>query len=258
MRILLIRHGDPDYEHDTLTARGREEAQLLVPRLEKECIGDCYVSPLGRARDTAEPSLKALGKTAAVMDWLQEFPAKLDINGSDWLQRAYPDTRRGTDGRFAPRIVWDMLPGALTREPAFFDPEGWRRTEPALHSDLNEVYDRVTQGLDSLLAQYGCQRTGTHYTTEQGCAQTIAFFCHFGVSAVLLSHLMNVSPFVLWHSLCMAPTSVTEVVTEEREKGIVYFRALRIGDLSHLYAAGQAPSFSARFCEVFENADERH
>ena len=30
MRILLIRHGDPDYEHDTLTEKGRREAELLA------------------------------------------------------------------------------------------------------------------------------------------------------------------------------------------------------------------------------------
>ena len=30
MRILLIRHGDPDYEHDTLTEKGRREAALLA------------------------------------------------------------------------------------------------------------------------------------------------------------------------------------------------------------------------------------
>lgn len=30
MRILMIRHGDPDYEHDSLTEIGRREAALLA------------------------------------------------------------------------------------------------------------------------------------------------------------------------------------------------------------------------------------
>ena len=30
MKILLIRHGDPDYEHDTLTEQGWVEAELLA------------------------------------------------------------------------------------------------------------------------------------------------------------------------------------------------------------------------------------
>ena len=33
MKIIMIRHGDPDYEHDSLTEKGKREADLLVPRL---------------------------------------------------------------------------------------------------------------------------------------------------------------------------------------------------------------------------------
>jgi formamidopyrimidine-DNA glycosylase len=36
MRILIIRHGDPDYEHDTLTEKGHREAKLLAEKLVKE------------------------------------------------------------------------------------------------------------------------------------------------------------------------------------------------------------------------------
>ena len=64
-------------------------------------------------------------------------------------------------------------------------------------------------------------------------------------------HLLNVSPMVLWHGLCAAPTSVTTVVTEERQKGIAYFRMLAFGDTAHLYCKGEPPAFAARFCECF-------
>ena len=57
-------------------------------------IDDCYVSPLGRARDTASGSLKAMGKEAAVLDWLREFPAVADPNVSEELTRAYPGLSR--------------------------------------------------------------------------------------------------------------------------------------------------------------------
>ena len=73
-----------------------------------------------------------------------------------------------------------------------------------------------------------------------------------------MSHLWNVSPFVLWHSFVLAPTSVTEIHTEEREKGVASFRAARIGDQSHLYRGGEKPSFAARFCETFGNEEQRH
>ena len=44
MRILLIRHGDPDYEHDTLTEKGHREAALLAGLAPSMQIDDCYMS----------------------------------------------------------------------------------------------------------------------------------------------------------------------------------------------------------------------
>ena len=49
MRLIIVRHGDPDYEHDTLTAQGHREAQLAAERLSRLEIAAFYVSPLGRA-----------------------------------------------------------------------------------------------------------------------------------------------------------------------------------------------------------------
>lgn len=259
MRILLIRHGDPDYVHDTVTERGHREAALLAETAEDLGLGTCYVSPLGRARDTAEYSLKRTGKTAETLEWLREFPAKMDVNLSREMQQACPDTRKDPQsGRYCPRIVWDMVPGYWTEHPEYMDREGWRTSEAAECSDMVQVYDSVVQSFDAFLAARGYVREGAHYRVEQENAETVTFFCHFGISCVLLSHLWNVSPFILWHSLAMAPSSVTEIVTEERQQGIAYFRGKRIGDVSHLYAGGEEPSFAARFCEVFSDTDRRH
>ena len=40
MKILIIRHGDPDYENDTLTEKGHKEAEYLAERLIKYPIKD--------------------------------------------------------------------------------------------------------------------------------------------------------------------------------------------------------------------------
>lgn len=58
MRLLFIRHGEPDYEKDSLTEKGFREAEYLAEYLAGEKIDTCYVSPLGRAKDTAAPTLK--------------------------------------------------------------------------------------------------------------------------------------------------------------------------------------------------------
>ena len=54
MRILLIRHGDPDYVNDTLTQKGHREAALLAEAADFLEVGDCYQSPLGRAKAAAK------------------------------------------------------------------------------------------------------------------------------------------------------------------------------------------------------------
>ena len=101
-------------------------------------------------------------------------------------------------------------------------------------------------------------REGDYYRAEKANRDTLVLVCHFGLECVLLSHLMNVSPMVLWHGMCAAPSSLTSIYTEERREGIASFRVSCFGDISHLYAAGEEPSFAARFCETYDNMDERH
>ena len=142
MRILLIRHGDPDYVNDTLTEKGRREAALLAKRAVSMNMGECYKAPLGRAKDTATPCLEVTGKTAEILDWLQEFPAQVDLNKNPELEKAYPDVKKEGE-HFLPRIAWDMVPGYWTEHEAYMDKNAWRETEVAKNSDLVEVYDHV-------------------------------------------------------------------------------------------------------------------
>ena len=125
-------------------------------------------------------------------------------------------------------------------------------------SDVGSEWQWVTENFDALLARHGYVRQGDYYRAEQANEDTVVLFCHFGLQCVLLSHLLHVSPMVLWHGFCAAPSSVTTLVTEERQEGIAYFRMSSFGDVSHLYAAGQEPAFAARFCETFDNHDQRH
>ena len=241
MRLVIIRHGDPDYSIDSLTETGWREAELLVPRVEKLNAKAFYVSPLGRARDTAAVSLKALGREAEVKQWLREFAPKVQK----------PNDRKA-------HVAWDWLPADWTKEPRFFDRDHWFEPEIFQNAGIEAEAKWVWQGLDEVLANHGYVREGDYYRAEHPNKDTIVFFCHFGLECVLLSHLINVSPRVLWHGTCAAPSSVTSIVTEERRAGTVIFRMNGFGDISHLYANGEPAAFAARFCECYDNADERH
>lgn len=123
--------------------------------------------------------------------------------------------------------------------------------------NVGEEYRAVTDAFDELLARHGYVREGGYYRAERPNHDTIAFFCHFGLSSVLLSHLWGVAPSTVWQNFCAAPTSVTTLVTEERRKGIASFRMLSYGDTSHLYIKDEPPAFAARFCECYDD-DTRH
>ena len=239
MKLLIIRHGDPDYEHDDLTPVGKREAELLAKRIAPMTIRDYFVSPLGRAKATAAPTLKLAGRTATEFEWLREF--------------SIPVMRPDLDGpSFVP---WDWLPQDWLSDPRLLTWDHWRENEVMREAGVGEAYDRVVEAFDAFLAKYGYERDGLLYRVREPNEDTLAFFCHLGLGCLLMSHLLNCSPMLLWQGTVIAPSSVSVIRTEERRPGTAVFRAASLGDVSHLYAAGVEPSFAARFCEVYGNGD---
>ena len=46
MKVLIVRHGDPDYDIDSLTEKGWKEVEYLSQKLSKLDVRAFYVSPL--------------------------------------------------------------------------------------------------------------------------------------------------------------------------------------------------------------------
>ena len=136
MRLLIVRHGDPDYEHDTLTEKGWREAELLSERLSKLTVKEFYVSPLGRAKDTASLTLQKMNREAKECQWLREFDTKIDRPDS-------PDRKS---------IAWDWLPEDWTREGSSSGATCGRRSRPCGRDWL----PGITRGTVSV-----CKRTRT-------------------------------------------------------------------------------------------------
>ena len=244
MRILIIRHGDPDYSIDSLTEKGHREAACLAERLKNEKIDYFYSSPLGRAYETCMYTAKAMGreKDVKIMPWLREFNHPVEENMRE----------RGCD------ILWDMLPQYWMDKEEMYDKEAWASHDVFEKAHLKAYYDEVKQSFDALLAKHGYVReAGAKFRAENSNRDTIAFFCHFGLEMILFSMLMNVSPVPLLHHFVAAPSSVTTIYTEERRKGIASFRCASFGDTGHLYAKGEPPAFAARYCETYDS-DEIH
>ncbi|MDD6659739.1 MAG: histidine phosphatase family protein [Eubacteriales bacterium] len=238
MKLIIIRHGDPDYENDTLTVKGVREAKLLSERISKLDVKAFYCSPLGRAQDTASYTLVKMNRTAETLPWLCEFEGKI-IDGDKLVQ------------------CWDRLPSSWTKYPEHYDYNTWYNSKIMKNSNVEEKYKEVCNGIDELLKKHGYEHNGNVYNVKDSNHDTVVLFCHFGVESVILSHIMSCSPMIFWHNFVALPTSVTTLITEEREQGIATFRCQQFGDVSHLYAGGEELSFQARFCECFDD-DTRH
>ena len=61
---------------------------------------------------------------------------------------------------------------------------------------------------------------------------------------VRVSHLTGVATPLLWQGFFMPTSSITTLFGEERVSQDVFFRVARMGDISHLYEAGEPMSLS--------------
>ena len=238
MKILLIRHAEPDYSKDSLTPKGRAEAELLSRRLIRYNVRDFYVSPLGRAKDTADYTLRKLNRQAEILPWLQEFRGR------------YPDPETGRM-----RLSWDLPPRLFSAEPLFLDAERW--TDAPLYNggNVREIWEESRAGVDELMARYGFRKDGPVWLCENNTPDTIVLFCHFGISMVVAAYLADLSPMILMQRCLAAPSSLTELITEERVKGEAAFRITKLGDLTHLESAAEPRSLFGLFPECCTGVD---
>ena len=228
MKILIIRHGDPDYSIDSLTEKGWREAELLSERLIKADIDDFYCSPLGRAKDTASPTLKKLGKEAEILEWLQEFRGTI----------VSPFTGKT-------RNSWDLPPAIWCSDDRYYDIKRWNEPELMANGNSSIIFKETADGVDALLERYGWHRDGMAY--RGGDDVTIALVCHFALGITVMSYLLGISPVVSQNNFFLAPTSVTTLVSETDASGIAHFRAIGVGDISHLYIEGEPMSESGLY-----------
>ena len=90
MRIIFVRHGEPDYEHDCLTETGKLQAVDAAERLRNEGIEEIYASPQGRAAQTAAATAEVLKRPVKTLDYMRELHwgsidgTPIPSNGHPW------------------------------------------------------------------------------------------------------------------------------------------------------------------------------
>ena len=108
MLLYVIRHGDPVYTPDSLTKKGRLQAEAVAKRLAVHGLDRIYTSPRGHARRTAQPTCDLLGIQAQVEPFMDENFAmeRFGIDMPDGKRHWIKDVLREAGYPFVEGITW--------------------------------------------------------------------------------------------------------------------------------------------------------
>ena len=227
MLLYLIRHGEPDYVTDTLTEEGWKQARLVSLRLAESGLDEIHSSPMGRARQTAQPTAEKLGLEVIIEPWAYEL-------GED-CQTTYPD------GKLK---IASTLPSAYLHQPAFrkMDSIEGLRQIPGLNDNcLIDRFEMISAGVDAMLENLGFRRNGEGtYDVIAPSDRHIALFCHAGMMRVVTAHLMNL-PFHLLEASAMCNYTGITIFRFKGEPEQISPVLFSYADTGHLYGQNAGP-----------------
>lgn len=219
MRLILVRHGEPDYANDCLTELGQRQAEAAAERLSGEGIGKIYSSPMGRARQTAAYTAKRLGLPVEVLDFMHEISWGNDEAEEALVRTGHP---------------WTLGDRMIAEEDWHFENDTWRQHPYFAENRCNEYLTMIAEQADALLAASGYRREGKRYFCTARNDRTAALFAHGGSGACLLSHLLNL-PFPYVCSVLPYGYTSINILDFQGEAGQFVFPKIElINDMGHI------------------------
>ena len=179
MRIIFVRHGEPDYAHDCLTEMGRLQAVDAAERLRNEGIEEIFSSPQGRAAETAAATADLLKRPVQTLDYMRELHWG-SIDGTPLPSDGHP---------------WDLA-DLMAEEGWDLTNPGWREHPYFRNNQVTANADLVAEKTDEWLRTLGYEREGAFYrcVRPDNRQKTVALFSHGGSSAAAIGHILNL-PF---------------------------------------------------------------
>ena len=219
MRIILIRHGDPDYERDCLTELGHKQAEAAAQRLLEEEVDEIYSSSHGRALQTAEYFSKASGiEKIQQLDFIREI-------------------RYGREGEFYDQ-KWNPWTGAdkVVSKGENLQDFDWRNTPLFKENFATEDADKIGMETDKWLSTLGYDREGLYYRCNRtdDKQKTIALFCHGGSSSAFIARVLNMAFPYMCAILHFSHTAIT-ILRFDRKPGSLSVPVIELlNDARHL------------------------
>jgi probable phosphoglycerate mutase len=221
MEIVLVRHGQPEWVRDglsivdpPLTDRGHRQAQRVADALGDIEFDEVVVSPLLRARQTAAPLLRRLGRQMTVEPWLHEI-REPNWHGSpaELMRKAYEDERQRTS-----EARWRGLEGG---EPPSDFVERVRRDAAKF------LGERGTYRSEQILPMWHMDRA----------EMRVCVVAHAGTNGVVLCQLLGLEPVPWeWDRFVTGHASITRLESMQMGDGHT-FSLTKLSDTEHLAPA---------------------
>ncbi|TMV50665.1 histidine phosphatase family protein [Paenibacillus mesophilus] len=218
MKIYLIRHAEPDYPNQTITAAGHLEAQALAGHLREVGVDRIYCSPINRAVHTMQYTADLLGMEPVFEPWTREL---------GW---------QATDEEGRPIAAWNIPGESVRARKPYPGHETW--PDHASYRDYAALYETIKNDSDAFLQRHGYAREEGRYRIEAPNREAIAVFCHLGFGLTWLSHLLELPFPLVWSAFWLPPSSVTTILFEQRSEQWAVPRCTGLGCVSHLHKAG--------------------
>ena len=180
MRLILVRHGHPNYELDCLTPLGHRQAEAAADRLQREKIDVFYASSCGRAWETAEHAASRYGLSVTKLPFMREVT---------WGYNGQPNDPAGHP--------WDLVDRMILEGKPLGDSQ-WQEIPPFRGNSICDNVNLIAEEFDKWLETLGYTREGEYYRAGENTAKTVALFSHGGSSNAVLAHIFNLPfPYVI-------------------------------------------------------------
>ena len=233
MLLYVVRHGDPNYETDRLTERGKLQAEAVGKRMVRAGINQVFSSPMGRARETAAPTCRMLNLPCQIEEWAREIEQEVKSPYPDGILKSVSllnNIEFRKDGRM------DL------RYDEAFDCPGISQ------SRMKEAVEYIEKNGRDFLTRLGYQEENGIYRILRANEDRVALFCHAGMARAWMSVLLHIPIHTLWSSFAVTHTGVTVYEFKNQPEGFTAPICLNFSDISHLYADG----LDIKHCNGFE------
>lgn len=236
MIFYYIRHGDPIYTPDSLTPLGHRQAQALAKRLALYGLDDIFSSTSVRARQTAEPTCRALGKDMTLCDWANE--------GHAWQEMAEPYQCEKHTWPFSNPVLIEKF-----HRPDILDlGKEWYRHADFTDMPYEKSATRIGTAADNFFLTLGYKHDRAHnrYEAVSPHERRVALFAHQGFGMSFLSHVLDIPYPIFSTHFDFGHSSVT-VLHFSEVNGFVYPKILQLSNDSHLYREELLTGYQNKF-----------